>query len=319
MKIYNRKHQLADWIKRKLGFPLIDVLPLDDTQLDDIIDDTVFYFGEFAGGIGNEEQFLLIDTCTINGAEDDTNRVSLEEGNCDEYDVASAGVSGRPYIIYKSEYQLPRNVLAIMQEFPEFSGGTGMAGDDQSLLRYGAFSAGAGAVGSLTGFGGGALFGTALFLGQGTLGYSLYSSFGTRGGSRYTGGGGIDIISYEIGLEYLEMFRQRYTVKLRAQMLEQSRKVRFSPRPGGGAILLGVWARVADEWLYDNYWVREYALALAKIQIGSNLKLYKNMTFPGGVTLNSDDFTNEGREEKEKLEEQLRDFKFGFPPDFMVG
>lgn len=303
MKIYNKKTELADWVRRRLGAPLIDV-PLDATQLDDVIDDAVLYYGEFGGAIGNEEQYVLINVCEDRDHDNNGSIPSLEEGNCDEYDAAT--VAGSGYKKYQAEYQLPRNVLAIMQEFPS---GSSAYSQDAQLLQYGAAAAGVGAVGALGGYG------SAYYLGG--------ASFGTRGGTRGSAGAyGIDLVGFEIGMQYLEMWRQRYTIKLRAQFLEQTRKVRFSPMPHGaprGQILLGVWARVADEWLYENNWVKRYTLALAKLQVAANMKLYGNMAFPGGVTLNYEVFATEGKEEKERLEEELTELKYGYPPDFIVG
>lgn len=305
MKIYNQKSELAQWVRNKLGSPIIDV-PLSSEQLDDVIDDAVQYFGHHAGGIGHEEQYLLIDVCEDRDHEDNGSLVDLEEGNCNEYDVSTASGTGA-YKRYRSEYQLPRNVEAIMQEFPGAS--NAIAGDAQ-LLNYGAVSAAVGAVGALGSYG---------------YGYYMGSGFGTRGGSRNNSGGfGIDIVSFEIGMEYLEMWRQRYSLKLRAQFLEQTRKVRFSPMPTGnvggtGTILLGVWAKVADRWLYEHIWVKNYTLALAKLQVASNMQLFGNMAFPGGTQLNYEVFEKQGSEMKEKLEKELTDGKYSYPPDFIVG
>jgi hypothetical protein len=308
MKIYTQKSELADWIRRKLGEPLISP-PLEESQLDDCIDDAVFYFGDQAGGVGNEQQYFIIDVKEDRNVYDNGSLVSLEEGNCDPFDVSTASGSGA-YKIYCSEYQLPRNVVGIMQEFPGNSSSASFSSEGQ-ILRYGAMSAGAGAVSSM-GAGGG--FGFNLMSGGGG------GQYGTRGGSRTGSGAGLDIVSYELAMQYLSMWNQRYTVKLRAQFLEQARKVRFSPMPKSGHIMLGVWARVADQYLYEHMWVRRYALALAKEQIATNLKLYKNVALPGGTTLNVEDYQSESKEEKEKLIQELDDGRWSYPPPaFLIG
>lgn len=158
----------------------------------------------------------------------------------------------------------------------------------------------------------------------GGFGYNLMwggggGQYGSRGGTRTGTGTGIDIVSYEIAMEYLAMWKQRYMIKMRAQFMEQTRKVRFSPMPKGGHLVLGVWARVADEWLYEHYWVRRYALALAKEQIATNLKLYKNIALPGGTSLNVEDYQSESKEEKEALFDELSNFKWSYPPRFFMG
>ncbi len=329
MKVYNKKSELADWIRKKLGSPLISV-PISSEQLEDAIDDAVDYATVFLGGVGNEEQFVVICPQFCDGAvdrDDPSYLPTLEEGNCTN---VLGATSASPFLLYNAEYQLPRNVVAIKETLPGTGGSTANTGccqgavdDDASMLAYMAQAAGVGAVSSLGG-GFGGTGGNALFIGAATPGYGSLQggngvgSFGTRGGSR-AGGGGPDLISYMLGMQYIEMIRQMFTVKLSAQFLEQTRRVRFSPRPGAGTIILPVWARVPDKWMFENIFVRRYALALAKLQVGANLKLYGNMTLPGGVTLNAELYTSEGLAEQEKLEKEVDDNKWSYPPDFFVG
>lgn len=321
MKVYNKKEELADWIRKKLGSPIISV-PISSEQLEDCIDDAVDYATVFLGGVGNEEQFVVICTQSCSGAvdRDDPDYLpSLEEGNCT---TVLGAVSAAPFLFYKAEYQLPRNVVAIKPVLPGGSKSNtgacqGGSNDDSSIMQYAAYSAGVGAVSSMGGVGSVGT-GVGLYLGGSTPGIGALGGFGTRGGSRM-GGTGIDLVSYELGMQYLEMINQLYTIKMSAQFMEQTRRVRFSPRPGYGTIILPVWARVADKWMYENIFVRRYALALAKLQVGMNLKLYGNMTLPGGVTLNAAEYTNEGKAEQEKLEDDVLEGKYSPPPDFFVG
>jgi len=331
MKVYNKKSELADWIRKKLGSPIISV-PISSEQLEDSIDDAVDYATTFLGGVGNEEQFVVICPQYCTGAvdrDDPSYLPTLEEGNCTN---VLGATSAAPFLLYNAEYQLPRNVVAIQEVLPGTGGNTANTGccqgavdDDASMLAYMAQAAGVGAVSSLGGGGTGSIVGgNALFISASTPGYGSLQggagvgAFGTRGGSR-PGGGGPDLISYMLGMQYIEMIRQMFTVKISAQFLEQTRRVRFSPRPGAGTIILPVWARVPDKWMFENLFVRRYALALAKIQVGANLKLYGNMTLPGGVTLNAELYTSEGKEEKKELEQEVLDNKWGYPPDFYVG
>lgn len=59
MRPYRKKRELNDWILRKLGKPVIDVL-IDTTQIDDCIDQACDRFGEFAGDIANHKGIILI-------------------------------------------------------------------------------------------------------------------------------------------------------------------------------------------------------------------------------------------------------------------
>ena len=64
-----------------------------------------------------------------------------------------------------------------------------------------------------------------------------------------------------------------------------------------------------DIWL--DRWLRDYSVALAKIQWGSNLIKYNGVQLPGGVTLNGETILAEGKEEKAKAEEDLEGKYFG--------
>lgn len=328
MKVCTRG-ELANWVRRQLGEPVVDVI-LDASQLDDNIDEAIEYFTEHAGGVGHEEQYIAIIQAR---------RMEELQELPTTIESLSGSNTGAEYITYRAEYQLPRNVLAIspqpLQNSPRgFTGGTvwSSAGGinscadaiaanqrDQYWLRHGmnmAQTFGTPLMGGTPNtFGPGGLF----FPGVGHAGYaSGYSLYGTRGGHR-SQGGGVDLITYELGLQYLEMIRQRYQVQVQAQFMEQQRKVRFSPRPcGPGIFVLPVWARVEDEYLYDNIWIRRYTKALTQKVIGYNTMKYTGAQFPGGVQINGELYFNEGKAELEKLEQEIADNKYNYPPDFYM-
>jgi len=81
-----------------------------------------------------------------------------------------------------------------------------------------------------------------------------------------------------------------------------------------------VWSRTAPEHLYDDFFVRQYALALAMMQVGRTLQLYKGQKFVGGVELNGDFYYNEGKTQRDDLQKDLTDNKYGDPPRaFYIG
>jgi hypothetical protein len=85
-------------------------------------------------------------------------------------------------------------------------------------------------------------------------------------------------------------------------------------------VAFGVWSRVAEEWMYENLWVKQYALAKAKKQIAFNGMLYGGAAFPGGVKLNFEFYNTEADKDIEKLEKEIMDNKYGEPPiGFIVG
>lgn len=298
--------ELAEWIRKRLGSPLVDAM-IETSQLEDCIDFACDYFTEHAGGIGHEEQIMLIKTMS---------REDIAELYESEQNVADEEAPRVSRLIWRSEYQLPRCVYAIsdtLQSNPLiFSRHT------EPIGRNLAYAETFGGIGGLAGPN--TMGGAYGFFFPGATSFS--SAYGSAGGQgTRPAGGGIDLVSYEIGLQYMEMLRQQYSVKLNAQFMEQKRRVRFSPAPSeDGLIALSVWSRVYDEYLYDNLWIKQYALAQAKIQIAHNVKKYSGVTFPGGGQIDGDFYLSEGKESVEKLEQQLRDNDYSYPPQaFYLG
>lgn len=70
--------------------------------------------------------------------------------------------------------------------------------------------------------------------------------------------------------------------------------------------------------LYDNRWLKQYAVALSKKQWATNLKKYNGAALPGGAELNHEGIMSDAKEELERLEAELED-EFVLPPKFIVG
>jgi hypothetical protein len=70
--------------------------------------------------------------------------------------------------------------------------------------------------------------------------------------------------------------------------------------------------------LFENIWLKRYAVALARIQWGYNISKYSGATLPGGVQFNGEDIKRDGKEDKEALELELEE-RYSEPPDPMVG
>ncbi len=84
-------------------------------------------------------------------------------------------------------------------------------------------------------------------------------------------------------------------------------------------VALQVYSSLVDETLlYENLWVKKYAAALSKIIWAGNIGKYEGATLPGGVSLNYGSILEEGKTEKELLEEELYN-RYQEPIDFMWG
>ncbi len=314
MKV-NTRASLTDWVYKILGAPAVKP-PIDPSQIDNLIDEAIDYYTFHAGGTGHEENYIVIETkpveyTTLNedgSYQFQTQQYVDQSGLCHD-------ISAQPFLVYKQEYQLPKNVLAVGDVMAASRTTNTQQYATEPMLERGFALTGLGimssGIGGLQGAGFGSV-GTSLWT-PGSFGQ--FNSFGSRGGEGTRGaGGGADIVGYELGLQYLEMIKQRYTVKMDIQFMEESKKVRLSPAPKAtGVVILPVWTRVEDGVLFDNIWIRRYIAALCKIQCGYNVSKYSGITFPGGATVNGSFYIQEGKEEKEKLEQEIKDNAYNYP------
>jgi hypothetical protein len=318
-----RKAELADWVRHQLGAPVIRTSELDSTQLEDAIEHAIDYFTEFVGGHGHEETYCVVQTKTCEELKALNFTVTPISGTpfsfCDDKRLAS------PFMTYKQEYQLPKSVVAVRgitpQNNTDNNNGTWLTtAPNQDIITRGLSMAEGWSNNMAGGFLGGSInssISNAAGLFFPGVSYSG-GQYGTKGGVRGSGWGA-DIITYELGMQYMEMLNTKYRVSVDVQFKEAERKIRISPPTSqGGCFVIGVWARVEDEYLYDNLWIKRYTLALCKKQIGQNLKKYKGLKLPGGE-IDGDFYYNEGKEEIKDLEESVRKNEWGEPPTFYIG
>lgn len=70
--------------------------------------------------------------------------------------------------------------------------------------------------------------------------------------------------------------------------------------------------------IFDQRWVKKYSVECARYQWAMNLSKYSGSVLPGGLQLDVPAMVTEANQNKEKLEEELRD-KYELPPDFFIG
>lgn len=194
--------------------------------------------------------------------------------------------------VWKTVYDIPKDVVGIVEHLPQ---GRGLAfgGDGFSTVGEALFSP------------------IHMFLNNGGLGLGTGGRFG---------GGFVDLVGLELGLQYIEMFRTMYSVKMDAQLLDLQHQVRLSPAPRHkGLIALWVYRKVADQYMYEHIWVRQYAEALCTMQVGMNAIKYTGASFPGGANINAQFYIDKGQEMKQKLEDEIDNGKYSEPPTFFWG
>lgn len=64
-----------------------------------------------------------------------------------------------------------------------------------------------------------------------------------------------------------------------------------------------------NEFLYEETWIQDYSLAICKMILGETRRKFANFSSIGntGISLDGDSLLSEGKEEKERLEEKLKE------------
>ncbi len=57
--------------------------------------------------------------------------------------------------------------------------------------------------------------------------------------------------------------------------------------------------------LWNDLWLKEYAIALVKCQWGRNLTKFQQVNLPGGITMNGDQILSMGREDLKALKDRF--------------
>lgn len=133
-----------------------------------------------------------------------------------------------------------------------------------------------------------------------------------------------DYVYFELANQHIRMLEMMFTGEIPIRYnkytnvlhIDADWRLRF---PAGNYILIEVYRALgAGVAFYGDDWLRKYTTALFKEQWGTNIKKFGSVSLPGGMILNGQQIYNEAVEEKEKLENQLRD-EFEDPPEFLVG
>lgn len=133
-----------------------------------------------------------------------------------------------------------------------------------------------------------------------------------------TGGGWVN---YELALQYMDLVKRmmgggyQFDFNVRTKVM----KLWPDPKKEGdvGWIVVGVYRIRPETYLYGEDWIKRYALAEAKIIVGTVRSKYQGVQLLGGGTLNTE-IRSEGIAERDKLLEDLQINEQG-PYKFFVG
>ena len=138
-----------------------------------------------------------------------------------------------------------------------------------------------------------------------------------------TGYGNSGLVEYELGMEYLEMIKTMLHSEFFLRFNTFTKKLTVTPTPAEA--LSGVLIHyskydvsgLSSSLIYDELWIKEYALALTKITLGMIRGKFDNLPLPDGSSLNYGIVLDSGITDKERLEEKLTSEEAG-PLDFFM-
>ena len=130
--------------------------------------------------------------------------------------------------------------------------------------------------------------------------------------------GGAQILAdYDISMMYLKDIQDHFAKSFTAQYSSNTNIIRIWPNPEKETVaMIQVWRKEEAEKLYNNYHVKNLAVAKTLQQWGRHIIKYQ-VTLPGGGTINGQAFVDEG---KEKERDTIENIKLeSNPPIFFVG
>ena len=132
---------------------------------------------------------------------------------------------------------------------------------------------------------------------------------------------GYDLVTFYLYSEYIEMFDNLVSRKYLFDYIEMTKELILTPRPAMGTTLVLTYSGRVDKSsnaFYDNIWITKYATALLKEMWGDILTKYNNYNISGTININGEKILNNAREDRFRLEEELRT-TFQPPPSFFIG
>lgn len=132
----------------------------------------------------------------------------------------------------------------------------------------------------------------------------------------------LEVVSWELAQNFIDSVTKRFTSKFFLDFNKYKKELKFTPTPRkattGLLICYSYYSHDLQSPIYNEIWVKKYALALTKITLGQIWGKYNGMPIPGGGTLNGDALKSEGITERDNLENDIINFE-SEPLGFLVG
>ena len=331
------KQELADWILRRLGAPVINI-EVTDVQLEDCIDEAVQFFQEYHyDGTERAYRTIKITEDVLLG-----NNRPHQNVNAPTYDVANVldyRKGDRVMTVNPSNNRVEK--VWVRFDSDSDAGVLSKTFDQLWIPEQEALASPfvnydytkQGQVGipipeNIIGIT--KVFRVDNFSGMGMWNYE-YQYFLNHFDFFYGNGGAssMPMTNYYTTKTYMEMIDQMMNIqpairynKHRNRLYIDTSWTRIDNSKGNGDYYLIMECYEANDpeiWgdVYKDKWLKRYATAITKMQWGSNLKKYQNTELPGGIMLSGQELYDEGKEEAQALEEELKNSQLEL--DFFMG
>ena len=314
---YN-KQELADWMLRRLGAPVINV-EIADVQLEDCIDEAVQFFHQYHYD-GSQRSFrtIKVDTNLINRNKRIHQNLTAETFDSDI--IGTYRIGDR--VMYKKDNIQGNRIYVKHDSDSESSNGFDRYWkEEQTLLEEeNIIVTSTGQIGvkvpdsiiSVT-----KVSKIDSFTQAGMYNFE-YQYFLNNFDMFYSGAHGTGLSNYytqKLNVEHIDFMLNtapaiRFNMyKSRLYLDVDWNRIDKNTSRGDLYLLCEVYEQADPEItgeVYKNTWLKRYATALAKQQWGSNLKKYQNTELPGGVQLDGQGVWQEATTELQELEEELK-------------
>lgn len=123
----------------------------------------------------------------------------------------------------------------------------------------------------------------------------------------------MELVSWELAQGYLDTMRDKLVTKFFVSWNKYKREIKFTPKPTqnltGVLEVYSYYTHNVKTTIYDEIWIKKYALALTKITLGTIWSKYQGIALPGGGSLNGDSLRAEGIAERDMLETDIIAFE----------
>ena len=313
MALPQTKQELADWILRRLGAPIINI-EIADAQLEDCIDEAVQWYQDWHyDGSSRSYRVIKVDQDLIDGNArrhqglsaplynpattywlgDRVRAALIDKKGFNVYvktDSDSAGTLG-----FDSEFTLEQQLISDDRFDLTKEGQIGVTVPENVI--------GIAKVFRMT---------AAQSLGMWNYEYQYFmTNFDWFYGSG--GSGGMPMTNYyvtKMNLDFIDnMINTTPAIRFNRHQNKLWIDIDWNKKARVDEYFLVEVYEAADPEVYgDVYgdkWLKRYATALAKRQWGQNLKKYTNTELPGGITIDGQTMWQEAQEEITALEEEL--------------